>query len=110
MVIYDVFFYDFVLCFSLILHACALLLIERFVVLLGWLVGVLGSLLRPSWGSLGGLLEPLGGFLEPLGRLFERNTLLKAIFDQILTILGGPCWDVLTSKIMFFRVPRGDPR
>ena len=69
------------------------------------------------WGALGRLL---GGSGEALGRLLEasrRHLGAEAVIARILDdfckiseILGGHLGRLLTSKIDFFRDPRGCPR
>ena len=76
-----------------------------------------------SWEALGRLLEALGWLLEALGRVLEASWRpLRGIlgprpkmlgffndFSKKSEILGVHLGDVLTSKIAFFRVPRGLP-
>ena len=76
-----------------------------------------------SWEALGWLLEALGRVLQALGRLLEASkrhlgpkTVIATIFRRFLKKkkktenLGSHLGNVLTSKIVFFGVPRGYPR
>ena len=63
--------------------------------------------------ALRGFWESLGGFLEASKRHLGPKTVRARIFGRFLKkseILGDHLGDVLTSKIVFFRVPRGYPR
>ena len=74
--------------------------------LLGVLPGpgtALGRLLEGSW-------EALGGFQEASWTKDRNSWKFCAIFEKKTEILGVHLGDVLTSKIVFFRVPRGYPR
>ena len=78
------------------------------------------ELLKGSWVLLRVLERLLGGSREALGRLLEASkrhlgpkTVIGSIFERFLKkseILGVHLGDVLTSKIIFFRVPGGYPR
>jgi hypothetical protein len=64
--------------------------------------------------ALGGSWEGLGGFLEASKRHLGPKTVRARIFCRFFKkkseILGVHLGDVLTSKIVFFGVPRGYPR
>ena len=60
--------------------------------------------------ALGGSWEALGRLLEASKRHLGPKTVIASIFGrflQKLEILGVHLGDVLTSKIVFVRVPRG---
>ena len=86
---------------------------------LGRLLGADQTALSCSWVSLRVLERLLGGSRDALGRLLEVSkrhlapkTVKATIFTRFLKkseILGVHLGDVLTSKIVFFRVPRGYP-
>ena len=62
--------------------------------------------------ALGGSWEGLGRFLEASKRHLGPKTARARIFGRFLKkleILGAHLGDVLTSKIVFFGVPRGCP-
>ena len=73
----------------------------------------LGSLLRALERLLGGSREALGRLLEASKRYLGPKTVIASIFARFFKnkseILGVHLGDVLTSKIVFFRVPRGYP-
>ena len=80
--------------------------------LLRRLLGALGCLLRALERLLGGSREAPGRFLEASKRHLGPKTVIARIFVRFLKkseILGVHLGDVLTSKIVFFRVPRGYP-
>ena len=60
--------------------------------------------------ALGGSWESLGGFLEASKRHLGPKAVRAMIFGRFLKkteVLGVHLGNVLTSKIVFFRVPRG---
>ena len=72
----------------------------------------LGRLLGGSWVALGGSWEGLGSLLEASKRHLGPKTVRARIFERFLKKsknFGAHLGDVLTSKIVFFRVPRGYP-
>ena len=75
----------------------------------------LGCLLRALERLLGGSREALGRLLEASKRYLGPKTVIASIFRRLLKKnkknenLGIHLGDVLTSKIVFFRVPRGYP-
>ena len=77
------------------------------------LLGGSWAALGGSWVALGGSWEGLGGFLEASKRHLGPKTVRARIFGRFLRkseIFGVHLGDVLTSKIVFFGVPRGYPR
>ena len=84
------------------------------------LLSTLGRLLGGSWAALGGSWVALGGSWEGLGGLLEASkrhlgpkTVRSRSFGRFLKKtkkLRVHLGDVLTSKIVFFGVPRGYPR
>ena len=81
--------------------------------LLRRLLGALGCLLRALERLLGGSWKALGRLLEASKRHLGPKTVIAGKFGRFLKkseILGVHLGDVLTSKIVFFRVPRGYPR
>ena len=64
--------------------------------------------------ALGGSWESLGGLLEASKRHLGPKTVRARIFGRFFKekkkeIFGAHLGDVLASKIVFFRVPRGYP-
>ena len=86
---------------------------------LGRLLGASETVFGWSWGLLRALERLLGGSWEALGRLLEASkrhlgpkTVIASIFGRFKEkseILGVHLGDLLTSKIVFFRVQRGYP-
>ena len=71
------------------------------------------SLLRALGRLLGGSWEALGRLLEASKRHLRPKTVIARIFKRFLKKnenLGSHLGDVLTSKIVFFVVPKGYPR
>ena len=79
----------------------------------GRLLKAVESLLRALGRLLGGSWEALGRLLEASKRHLRPKTVIARIFRRFLKKcenLGSHLGDVLTSKIVFFEVPRGYPR
>ena len=77
------------------------------------LLRALGRLLGGSWVALGASWEGLGSLWEASKRHLGPKAVRARIFGRFLKkneILGVHLVDVLTSKIVFFGVPRGYPR
>ena len=72
----------------------------------------LGCLLRALERLLGGSREALGRLLGASKKYLGPKTVIASIFGRFVKkneILGVHLGDVLTSKIVFFRIPRRYP-